>query len=92
MPEYIPAAPGWYVAEYIDGEIDLDPVLAWKPAVTSGGEDTLLPVVDGGSYCLPLVLDEASFKSYARHVVYRPNHDPGASTAALNLTTSKETH
>lgn len=91
MPEFIPAAPGWYVSEYLASETDLDPVIAWMPAITRGGEDTLLPVVDGGNFCLPIVLDEDSFKSYRRHVVYRPNHDPGAATAAANSTTSKET-
>ncbi|MDX2696851.1 hypothetical protein [Streptomyces ipomoeae] len=81
MPDFIPAAPGWYVSEHIDGETDLDPVIAWKPATTSSGEDTLLPVVNGGVCVPPIVLDEASFQQHGRHVVYRPSHDPAKETS-----------
>lgn len=76
MHDFIPAAPGWYVQETDnDGEY-LDPILAWKAATTASGEDTLLPVVDGGSLVPPMALDEASFQHCQRSVVYRPNHDP----------------
>lgn len=80
MAEFIPAAPGWYVHETDDEGECLDPVLAWKVAVTADGEDTLLPVVNGGSLVPPMVIDEASFQHCQRSVVYRPNHDPAKET------------
>lgn len=76
---FIPAAPGWYVHEIDDEGEFLDPILAWKAATTAAGEDTLLPVVNGGVLVPPLALDEASFEHNRRSVVYRPAHDPGHS-------------
>ncbi|MFI8297313.1 hypothetical protein ACIGCZ_15370 [Streptomyces nigra] len=78
MHDFIPAAPGWYVREVDDDAEMLDPILAWKADVTAAGEDTLLPVVNGGVMVPPLVLDEAALTAYGRMVVYRPNYDPAA--------------
>ncbi|MFG2683135.1 hypothetical protein [Streptomyces sp. NPDC048392] len=79
MASFISAAPGWYVHETdSDGAEYLDPVLAWQVAVTAAGEDTLLPVVDGGTLVPPMAIDESAFQHCRRSVVYRPNHDPGA--------------
>ncbi|MER5892306.1 hypothetical protein [Streptomyces sp. NPDC001876] len=75
---FIPAAPGWYVHETDDDGESLDPILAWKAATTADGEDTLMPVVNGGVLVLPVVLDEGAFQHCGRSVVYRPNHDPAA--------------
>lgn len=75
-PGIIPAAPGWYVEETDDGEITLDPVIAWKVATGEGGDDILLPFVDAGFGFPPFAHTEESFKGLNRRVVYRPSHDP----------------
>lgn len=72
----IPAGPGWYVEEDEEGEISLDPVIAWLPASDAHGEPTLLPFVNGGTCEPPILLTADAFSSFRRHVVYRPNHDP----------------
>ena len=77
MTDLIPAAPGWYVHEIDDGEESFDPVIAWKPATDSDGDDILLPYVDAGTGFPPFALTADSFKHCNRSVVYRPAHDPG---------------
>ncbi|MFE5218410.1 MULTISPECIES: hypothetical protein [unclassified Streptomyces] len=77
MPDLIPAAPGWYLREVDeDGEVSLDPVIAWQAGADADGEPTLLPFVDGGPSMPPLLLTAAAFEELSRSVVYRPNHDP----------------
>jgi hypothetical protein len=77
MPEFIPAAPGWYVEETTeDGEVGLDPVIAWKTATDEHGDDILLPFVTAEPGYPPFAHTEASFKHCNRRTVYRPNHDP----------------
>lgn len=78
MTEIIPTTPGWYLEETgEDGEIGLDPVIAWKVATAEDGEDILLPFVDAGPGNPPFAHTEESFKEFSRRIVYRPNHDPG---------------
>ncbi|MGW1617757.1 hypothetical protein [Streptomyces sp. NPDC002172] len=70
----IPASPGWYIEETDeDGEVSLDPVIAWKAATDKHGDDILLPFVDSSPGEPPFVYDEASFAVLNRHVVYRPS-------------------
>lgn len=82
MADLIPAAPGWYVEETDEEGTALDPVIAWILGADVDGEPTLLPFVDGGSCSPPLLLTAGSFESFARHVVYRPNHDPATGSEA----------
>jgi hypothetical protein len=78
MPDFIPASPGWYVRETDDdGDEGLDPVIAWKATTDKDGDDILLPFVDNSPGFPPFCLSEESFTTLERHVVYRPNHDPG---------------
>ena len=73
----IPASPGWYIEETDeDGEVSLDPVVAWKVATDKHGDDILLPFVDNCPGFPPFALTEDSFEVLNRHVVYRPSHDP----------------
>ncbi|MER7799023.1 hypothetical protein ABTX71_01695 [Streptomyces parvulus] len=79
MNTLIPATPGWYLEETCeDGEVTLDPVIAWKVATDNYGDEVLLPFVDAGPGDPPFAHTAASFAVLNRHVVYRPNHDPGA--------------
>lgn len=74
----IPATAGWYVEETDeDGEVSLDPVIAWKATTDEDGEDILLPIVDNSPGFPPFAHTEDSFQELKRHVVYRPSHDPG---------------
>jgi hypothetical protein len=78
MPDLIPAAPGWYLREVDeDGEVSLDPVIAWQAGADVDGEPTLLPFVDAGPGAPPILLTAEAFQVFGRSVVYRPNHDPG---------------
>ncbi|MFD6887151.1 hypothetical protein [Streptomyces sp. NPDC059957] len=77
MTDLIPAAPGWYVHETVDHEIGLDPVIAWYASTDHNGDLILLPYVNGGMHQPPILLTPESFKEWRRHIVYRPNHDPG---------------
>lgn len=78
----IPAPPGWYLEETDeDGEVGLDPVIAWKVTTDKDGDDILLPFVDAGHGYPPFALTEDSFKHCRRRVVYRPSHDPGRAEA-----------
>jgi hypothetical protein len=80
MTTVIPAAPGWYLEETDEqGDVTLDPVIAWKVATTQDGEDVLLPFVDGGPGFPPFAHTEESLKSFSRRVTYRPTHDPTTS-------------
>ncbi|MGW3416488.1 hypothetical protein [Streptomyces phaeochromogenes] len=73
----IPALPGWYLEETDeDGEVHLDPVIAWKVTTDKEGDDILLPFVDNSPGFPPFAHSEESFVVLNRHVVYRPSHDP----------------
>ncbi|MFE9065037.1 hypothetical protein [Streptomyces violaceusniger] len=80
MTDLIPASPGWYVQETDGDTVVLDPIIAWKPALDSDGDDILLPFVSGGRMTPPILLDAASFAYWGRTVVYRPQHVPDDGT------------
>jgi hypothetical protein len=72
VSDLIPAAPGWY----LETAGDLEPVIAWTPAIDSEGKDTLLPFVPDNRGITPWLVTEDFIKKFNGKVVYLPNHDP----------------
>lgn len=88
MTGFIPAAPGWYV----DTDGDLDPVIAWLPATSPEGDDTLLPLVPDGRGLTPWVVNAKFIKDFNCRITYLPNHDPAEQEVTASDTEPKDSH
>jgi len=80
MTDLIPATPGWYVRETDGHAITLDPIVGWKASTDSDDETILLPIVSGGPKAPAILLNVDQMEHWDRTIVYRPKHDPGASS------------